>query len=147
MSRANILVTDDFHCCLADFGLAIAAAESEAWVLSSSTTGSGKGAIQWMAPEYLAEYHSSHTSRDIYAFACTIVEILTQHLPFPDCKTGYLVVSHVKANGRPLRPQSIWCTDKLWDLTTRCWAQNPDNRPTATEVQSNLIHLGSPNHN
>ncbi|KAF9068879.1 kinase-like domain-containing protein [Rhodocollybia butyracea] len=74
---ANILVTDDFRCCLADFGLSVISTESQAWTIATSNS-LLKGAIHWLAPEYISPNASPkvpHTSRDIYAFGCTIVEV------------------------------------------------------------------------
>ncbi|KIK53365.1 hypothetical protein GYMLUDRAFT_179098 [Collybiopsis luxurians FD-317 M1] len=40
--------------------------------------------------------------------------------------------------GRPPRPQNVWCPDVIWDLTTRCWAQNAQDRPSAIEIHAIL---------
>ncbi|KAF9068854.1 kinase-like domain-containing protein, partial [Rhodocollybia butyracea] len=71
---ANILVHDDLRCCLADFGLTVINSESRAW---TNATSSQKGAIRWLAPEYFFSDTSPkvpNTSRDMYAFGCTIFE-------------------------------------------------------------------------
>ncbi|KAF9060402.1 hypothetical protein BDP27DRAFT_1301860 [Rhodocollybia butyracea] len=54
---ANILMNDDGHCCLADFGLAIA---SESTGLLTTTGHGTRGAIRWMAPELI---HTGERSR------------------------------------------------------------------------------------
>ncbi|KAE9385809.1 kinase-like protein [Gymnopus androsaceus JB14] len=81
---ANILISDDFHCCLADFGLTVVISDSRA--LSNATSGMTKGTARWMAPELIIPKTSAkptnNTSRDVYAFGCTILEILTLRLPF-----------------------------------------------------------------
>ncbi|KIK53338.1 hypothetical protein GYMLUDRAFT_88401 [Collybiopsis luxurians FD-317 M1] len=35
---------------------------------------------------------------------------------------------------RPPRPQDVWCPDVIWDLTTHCWAQIAQDRPSANEI-------------
>jgi len=38
---------------------------------------------------------------------------------------------------RPARPQEaqpIGLTDSVWDMTVRCWHQDPAQRPTMTEA-------------
>ncbi|KIK55144.1 hypothetical protein GYMLUDRAFT_48095, partial [Collybiopsis luxurians FD-317 M1] len=127
----NILVKNDLHCCLADFGLTLVTTNSQVW----STT---KGSMRWLAPEYVSSSGPNHTSRDVYAFGCTIVEILTQKLPFHDCKTDYNVMFQVMNGGRPTRPQDVWCPDDIWDLTTRCWAQTVEDRPSSYEIHDIL---------
>ncbi|KIK58563.1 hypothetical protein GYMLUDRAFT_170833 [Collybiopsis luxurians FD-317 M1] len=137
---ANVLVTDDFRCCLTDFGLTLVRDDflSQRWTTSSTPM---KGAIRWMAPELLDPDDSgvlSHTSRDIYAFGMTVIEILTLQLPFYDQRTDYAVLACVVTGKRPPRPQTSLCTEALWDLTVRCWAQDPLDRPEAREVHESL---------
>ncbi|KAJ3763368.1 kinase-like domain-containing protein, partial [Lentinula raphanica] len=82
--QANIMVTAERHCCLADFGLASVIAQSQAWSLTSTSMNTTKGALRWLAPEYIITDDSNttvsetvmHTSRDIYALGCTVVEVL-----------------------------------------------------------------------
>ncbi|KIK53354.1 hypothetical protein GYMLUDRAFT_1026591, partial [Collybiopsis luxurians FD-317 M1] len=137
----NILVKDDLHCCLADFGLTLVTTSSQVWSLTTSSS-TNKGSMRWLAPEFfipnLASSIPNHTSRDIYAFGCTIVEVLTQKLPFHDCKNDYTVLVQLMNGGRPPRPQNVWCPDVIWDLVTRCWAQNVQDRPSANEIQAIL---------
>ncbi|KIK53351.1 hypothetical protein GYMLUDRAFT_109581, partial [Collybiopsis luxurians FD-317 M1] len=133
----NILVNDSLHCCLADFGLTLVTTSSQTWSLTTSSA-TGKGSMRWLAPELfipgLAVPVPNHTSRDVYAFGCTIVEILTQKPPFHDCKNDYSVLVLLMNGGRPTRPQDVWCPHVIWDLTTRCWAQNAKDRPSANEI-------------
>ncbi|KAF5376792.1 hypothetical protein D9757_009481 [Collybiopsis confluens] len=135
---ANILVTDDLRCCLSDFGSAHLITEN----LSLSVTSSGvHGALRWMAPELLINGQSPtqpQASRDIYAFGCTVVEILTLQVPFHNLKSDSRVLLDVITGKRPLRPQGVWCPDSLWDGTNRWWAADPAARPSAREVHEEL---------
>ncbi|KIK53378.1 hypothetical protein GYMLUDRAFT_179087, partial [Collybiopsis luxurians FD-317 M1] len=129
----NILVKDNFHCCLADFGLTLVTTSSQMWQPITSSS-SSKGSMRWLAPEYIASSAFNHTSRDVYAFGCTIVEVLTRKLPFRDHKTDYSVMNYVMNGGRPTRPQDVWCPDVVWNLASCCWAQNMQDRPAANEI-------------
>ncbi|KIK63716.1 hypothetical protein GYMLUDRAFT_221981 [Collybiopsis luxurians FD-317 M1] len=131
---ANILVTEDGHCCLADFGLSLVATDSRSW--RTTTTSAIKGAIRWMAPELITQHGSSakefslhKASRDVYAFGCTAIEIITLQVPYHELKTDAAVLYALLSGERPVRPQSIWCSDAIWDLITRCWAADPSTRP------------------
>ncbi|KAF9071877.1 kinase-like domain-containing protein [Rhodocollybia butyracea] len=133
---ANILVTDDLRCCLADFGLSVISTESQAWTIATSSS-FFKGAIHWLAPEYISPDTSPkapHTSRDIYAFGCTIVEILTRRVPFHNCSNETAVLLSLLKGQRPTRPENVWCPDRLWRLAVRCWEQDSCNRPSAHEI-------------
>ena len=76
--QANVLVTRDHRCCLADFGLA-AVVESQAF---TSTSRRSQGTLRWMAPEYFQDSAPQTTQppRDIYAFSCTVLEVCTLKL-------------------------------------------------------------------
>ncbi|KAJ4489150.1 kinase-like domain-containing protein, partial [Lentinula lateritia] len=141
---ANILVTNDGRCCLADFGLALVASESVTQVWSITSSGTTKGALRWMAPEYLESDGLAptpiHSSRDVYAFGCTVVEIITRNIPFHNCKTEYTVFCSLMKGERPGRPISNeWCVDNLWELVSRCWAQDARERPSSNEI-SNVLY-------
>lgn len=74
---ANILVNDDGHACLTDFGMSLI---SEA---TANNYGSihGGGAMRWSAPEVLdPEVFGLETGRptfdsDVFSFACTCFEV------------------------------------------------------------------------
>ncbi|KAF5391629.1 hypothetical protein D9757_002538 [Collybiopsis confluens] len=141
---ANILVTNDLHCCLADFGLARVVAQTQVW--SNDATSSNKGTIRWMAPELFDLKNSKeyNWSRDIYAFACTIIEILSLKIPFPDLTDYEVVLSVAEKGAQPCRPQNVWCPDPIWEVTTRCLARNPKSRPSAQRVYEDLFDLKAP---
>jgi len=43
----------------------------------------------------------------------------------------------ITSGQRPSRPQEaqeLGLTDSVWDMTLRCWQQDPTCRPTVTEV-------------
>ena len=67
---------DNLECCLADLGLSVITESHRLDTTSRSTSG---GAARWMAPELLdsgSQFPSSDDKkRDIYAFACTIIEV------------------------------------------------------------------------
>ncbi|KAJ3975898.1 kinase-like domain-containing protein [Lentinula raphanica] len=143
---ANILITDDCRCCLADFGLALMA-ESHSYKEKSL---SFRGSIRWMAPEILDPtlYHPSRprTSRDIYAFGCTVVEILTGNPPFPDIRYDVAVISRVLRGYKPQIPASLTSiSPDLAELIYRCWDPVPSERPTAEDISSCLVFYTSSN--
>ncbi|KAJ3994707.1 kinase-like domain-containing protein, partial [Lentinula boryana] len=145
---ANILITRDLRCCLADFGLALVASDSDMWSTATTYHFNLMGALRWMAPECLNleskdEYDIvPHPSRDIYAFACTVVEIITRKPPFHTLRQDPAVILSLSKGERPPRPENVWCPDELWDLTTRCWNENPLGRPPATDIHRIISSIG-----
>ncbi|PBK90000.1 kinase-like protein [Armillaria gallica] len=129
---ANILISDDRHCYLADFGLAFVVGSHN----PRSSSSLQQGTIHWLAPEYLdASSHADAyiTARDIYAFGCTIVEIYTGKPPFSYLK-HYSAIIHevlVKRNLPPRPGRDIFPSDELWSLVLQCLSYNSVERPEA----------------
>ncbi|EEB97624.1 hypothetical protein MPER_03022, partial [Moniliophthora perniciosa FA553] len=142
----NILVDESLQCRLADFGLA--AATGESLNTTSSSSGAIKGSLRWMAPEIYTSLQnkpeSDRRSRDVYAFACTIYEIMTGQPPFHELLEVALIYHIMVLKIRPERPINVWCPDNLWNLVERCWADDPKQRPRAVQLHAylkKLLHL------
>ncbi|KAH8832214.1 kinase-like domain-containing protein [Flagelloscypha sp. PMI_526] len=140
---ANILVKDNFDCCLSDFGLSIITESRVPDPTSFETSG---GSAQWMAPELLDTTLSfpslDKRTRDIYAFACTVVELITRRRPWPSHPTDGAVCFDVVVKGlRPARPSNIFVPDDFWALVERSWSQNPLERPTSAEIFETLLEF------
>ncbi|KAK0228805.1 kinase-like domain-containing protein [Armillaria fumosa] len=135
---ANILVTDDLRCCLADFGLSLLA---ESQGLNSSSR-MRKGSIRWLAPEYILPTlfdRSYVAARDIYAYGCTVIEIFTGEPPYSNIKHEAQVIHEVSAGKRPPRPpQEIFPYNELWSLVMDCLDTLPSKRPDARAVISRI---------
>ncbi|KAJ7231344.1 kinase-like domain-containing protein [Mycena rebaudengoi] len=73
---ANILITQDWSACLADFGLT-----SFTDTTAATTTSHRAGTIPWMAPELIEPDRfglrfRKTTATDVYAFACVCLEVI-----------------------------------------------------------------------
>ncbi|KAH8810300.1 kinase-like domain-containing protein [Flagelloscypha sp. PMI_526] len=141
---ANILIDKDGNARLADLGIAsVAQSQSETLNIVLSTTNSSgvKGSYRWMPPEII---HPSHfppppnsMTRDIYAFGCTMLEVLTGRTPWYTERLDVTVMFKLFQQERPPRP-SEGITDGVWDLIEWCWHHEPAQRPSSIDI---VLHL------
>ncbi|KAJ6476218.1 kinase-like domain-containing protein [Mycena sanguinolenta] len=137
----NILVSDDWNACLADFGLA-SAIEDTASTTGGALTSNHAGSPRWFAPELIIPTQfGCHrfvrtTASDVYAFACVCIELHTGSPPFFEVKPDFAAMMKVVAGERPSRPASM--SDHLWDLVTVAWAQDFRERPIMEKMVASM---------
>ncbi|KAG8686337.1 hypothetical protein FRC11_009106, partial [Ceratobasidium sp. 423] len=66
-------------------------------------------------------------------------ETFTSEVPFADQSDQSLLAHIVLEKRTPARPETIIPSqstsgNKLWDILTRCWALDPEDRPSAQAV-------------
>ena len=79
-------------------------------------------------------------------FPLTVVvptQALSGQVPFSSEKTNWTVAPAVLGGKRPTRPAHPSCTDGLWALIQRCWAQDPQLRPEIHEVSQNFSSIST----
>ncbi|KFV95003.1 Proto-oncogene tyrosine-protein kinase ROS, partial [Fulmarus glacialis] len=100
--------------------------------------GEGLLPVRWMAPESLIDGVFTNRS-DVWAFGVLVWETLTLgQQPYP-VFSNTEVLHHVRSGGRLESPNN--CPDDLCDLMTKCWAQEPHNRPTFSYIQDKLQEI------
>ena len=133
--KANILIDQDRHARLADFGLLTII--SDATIATSSSAVKG-GTTRWMSPELLnPELFGFKDSRptkesDCYALGMVALEVLSGRPPFVSDK-DFIVMRKIMDGERPERPEGpegAWFTDDIWSMLELCWATRPDGRPS-----------------
>ena len=73
---------------------------------------------------------------DCYALGMVIYEVLSGQAPFAPCNC-YAVILMVTMGERPMRPEGpegAWFTNDLWRMLSRCWATEPQCRPSVGVV-------------
>ncbi|NXF04409.1 ROS1 kinase, partial [Smithornis capensis] len=100
--------------------------------------GEGLLPVRWMAPESLID--GVFTSRsDVWAFGVLMWETLTLgQQPYPGFSNTE-VLHHVRSGGRLESPNN--CPNNLCGLMTRCWSQEPHNRPTFSYIHDKLQEI------
>ncbi|TFK50944.1 kinase-like protein [Heliocybe sulcata] len=123
---ANILIGEN-GALLCDFGLSrILGAEG-------FTTQAIGGTCRWMAPELLLNDDDETLPRltifsDVWAFAMTVLEIMTGRRPFSDKLADVAVLLAVINGGRPYHRDYREIDDGTWTILSLCWQQKPRER-------------------
>ncbi|KAJ3785672.1 hypothetical protein GGU10DRAFT_268805 [Lentinula aff. detonsa] len=130
LKASNILVDDDIHCAISDFGQS--EMRSEAYRLSG--TAPPHGTVRWQAPEILAGFNQLTVEMDVYAFAVCCTEVLSLgRMPWPLYDD-----MQVQTNQRPDVPPTYFTTPDLITLIQACWAANPLSRPPFSKIAAEL---------
>ncbi|RCV08528.1 hypothetical protein SETIT_1G334100v2 [Setaria italica] len=120
---ANILVDASGLVKLADFGLA-----KEMSILSQAR--SSKGTVFWMAPE-VAKAKPHGPPADIWSLGCTVLEMLTGKVPYPDMEWIHALLNI----GRGIPPEiPNTLSEDARDFIEKCVQANPNDRPSAAQL-------------
>ncbi|TFK52966.1 kinase-like protein [Heliocybe sulcata] len=137
LKGSNILVDDEGHARVTDFGLST--------FVDTHVTDplEGSGSIQWMAPELIFGFDGAPPVRtkkaDVYSFACTVWEMYTLQPPFPETQRKFAVIERLMKLERPPLPTKDTYAGRamdanLWQIVQQCWAEDPQERPDMQEV-------------
>ncbi|KFV81187.1 Receptor-interacting serine/threonine-protein kinase 2, partial [Struthio camelus australis] len=136
LKTQNILLDDEFHVKIADFGLSKWRVVSMSQSRSETSLPEG-GTIIYMPPE---DYNPSQKSRasvkhDIYSYAIIMWEVMTRKQPFEEVINPLQIMYSVSQGQRlDLSKESLSMDIPHRALIIRLiasgWAQNPDERPS-----------------
>uniref|UniRef100_A0ABK0L8S4 Receptor-interacting serine-threonine kinase 2 n=1 Tax=Rattus norvegicus TaxID=10116 RepID=A0ABK0L8S4_RAT len=136
LKTQNILLDNEFHVKIADFGL------SKWRMMSLSQSRSYKsapegGTIIYMPPENYEPGQKSRASvkHDIYSYAVIMWEVLSRKQPFEEVTNPLQIMYSVSQGHRPNTseenlPFDIPHRGLMISLIQSGWAQNPDERPS-----------------
>jgi eukaryotic-like serine/threonine-protein kinase len=110
-----------------DFGIAVAAGPEE-----PEADGRLLGTPAYIAPERLTA-DMALPSSDVYALGVLIHRVLTNRLPWTAETTTEMLNAHIFAAPAPL-PAIDGVPIEINEVTARCLARDPDDRPDATVV-------------
>jgi serine/threonine protein kinase len=98
--------------------------------------------VLYMPPESLKKRRYSEKS-DVWAFGVTAWELLSDgDIPYVDqlgANPEVGILAYIVGGGRLSQPDG--CSDSLWAVVQSCWAKNPMDRPTFTELGVELGRL------
>ncbi|XP_043833808.1 receptor-interacting serine/threonine-protein kinase 2 isoform X2 [Dromiciops gliroides] len=135
LKTQNILLDNEFHVKIADFGLSKWRQMSLSKSRSSISTPEG-GTIIYMPPENydLSQKSRASIKHDIYSFAIIMWEVLSRKQPFEEFINPLQIMYSVSKGTRPDTKESLSLDiphrTRMISLIENGWAQNPDERPS-----------------
>eukprot|EP00250_Pteridium_aquilinum_P008092 c17663_g1_i1 orf=764-1978(+) len=124
---------------LIDFGLA--REESLTEMMTAET-----GTYRWMAPELYSTVtlrlgDKKHYSNkvDVYSFGIMLWELVTNRMPFEGMSNLQAAYAAAFKNVRPGIPDGL--PEELVSIMQSCWAEDPNMRPTFSQVVQTLATL------
>ncbi|KAJ3555536.1 hypothetical protein NM688_g2521 [Phlebia brevispora] len=139
VKTANVLIGEDQHALLSDFGLAMKLHQYRGQSAFSAEMDRRRGTPIFLAPEVLLAKTLPDMRSDVYSFGLTIWEVFSDSPPYQN----YLTMEHLtegvaKNRHRPSCPQRLKEGDRVWEVIKRCWHADPRARPSMQEVQDAL---------
>lgn len=115
----NVLIDQEFHLKVADFGIACEEVYCDALA-------DDPGTYRWMAPEMIK--HKSYGRKvDVYSFGLILWEMATGTIPYEEMNPVQAAFAVVNKNLRPAIPGD--CPPAMGALIEQCWSLQPDKRP------------------
>ncbi|XP_021294373.1 serine/threonine-protein kinase HT1 [Herrania umbratica] len=120
----NVLIDQEFHLKIADFG--IACEEAYCDLLADDP-----GTYRWMAPEMIKK-KSYGRKVDVYSFGLILWEMVAGTIPYEDMNPIQAAFAVVNKNLRPVIPHS--CPPAMRALIEQCWSLHPEKRPDFWQI-------------
>jgi eukaryotic-like serine/threonine-protein kinase len=128
----NILLDENGHAKVTDFGIARALDTSQA-----TRTGSYLGTALYSSPEQLQGKKVTPKS-DVYSLGATLYQVAAGTPPFSGATPIEIASQHVSKAPVPPRQLGADVSEGMQALILDCLAKHPDDRPTAEGVRSRL---------
>ncbi len=128
----NILLDENGHAKVTDFGIARALDTSQA-----TLTGAYLGTALYSSPEQL-QGHKVTPKSDVYSLGTTLYQAATGEAPFSGGTPIEVASQHVSKAPTPPREMGADVSEDLEALILACLAKQADDRPTAEEARSRL---------
>ena len=134
-TQGNILIDQTGNARLGDFGLLTIISSPANLLPSSSLTQAGTA--RWMSPELVVPQEFGlkafrpTKSSDCYALGMVVYEVIYGNIPFHK-DTDVMVIAKILKGDRPRR--RLGFSEGLWKMLERCWAHQPNERPSVEDI-------------
>ncbi|KIO19735.1 hypothetical protein M407DRAFT_222274 [Tulasnella calospora MUT 4182] len=131
VKAGNLLISDEGHVLLCDFGLA------KSTYAQTSTALKGAGTLRWQSPE-LWDNEPRTFASDVYAFSMTIVEVLSGLPPFSHLENEVAVMLALyqrdeRPEKNPIESNGVSYMT-AWKVAEACWPKMPVDRISMSEA-------------
>ncbi|KAG9041508.1 Receptor-interacting serine/threonine-protein kinase 2 [Tulasnella sp. UAMH 9824] len=150
LKPVNVLINNKPDAVLCDFGLARLVEESGVST-GLTTTGPTKGSLRYMSPELFDSDRSKHTLKsDIWAWACTIFEILTERTAYADYQSENSIFAAISGGFLPGSVELLDSQAPALDAVSRLklvalqaliqesWQKESGDRPSSSRIIKRL---------
>uniref|UniRef100_A0AAF5CYV5 Protein kinase domain-containing protein n=1 Tax=Strongyloides stercoralis TaxID=6248 RepID=A0AAF5CYV5_STRER len=94
--------------------------------------------VKWLSPESL-KYTLFTFSSDIWSFGMVMYEMYSfGGVPFHEIEPSDLL-NYITSGNRPQKPE--FASPEIYNIMKRCWKENPEERPTFDELNSEFMVL------
>nr|XP_058944931.1 uncharacterized protein LOC131772987 isoform X1 [Pocillopora verrucosa] len=131
LAARNVLVGQKETCKVTDFGMARDVQQENIYEQKTK----GRLPVKWTAYEALL-YGKYTTKSDVWSYGVLLYEIFTiGGSPYPRMD-GRKIANLLQDGYRMPKPQHV--DEKLYQIMMKCWKNDPDARPTFTELKNQL---------
>nr|XP_058961494.1 fibroblast growth factor receptor 3-like [Pocillopora verrucosa] len=134
LAARNVLVGEGETCKVTDFGMARDVQEDNIYERKTR----GRLPVKWTAIEALL-YGKYSTRSDVWSYGVLLYEIFTiGGSPYPRMD-GRKIANLLQEGYRMPKPQHV--DDKLYDIMTKCWKDDPNLRPSFEKLRDKLKEM------
>ena len=140
IKSANLLLKNESDIVITDFGVSVHNINCTSICNSKQLNGT----LNWMAPELLlGEKYDCRV--DTWSMGCTILEMLTGNVPFPDlyyldARSDLELIFYIDKVQIISKTKYITISDDMWNFLKQIMVIDWKKRPTCQEIYDN-IHL------
>ncbi|KAF9535368.1 hypothetical protein CPB83DRAFT_5940 [Crepidotus variabilis] len=127
----NILVEMTGVCKISDFGISKRTDDMQGGAFTAM-----QGTVFWMAPEVINTQKSGYNNKiDIWSVGCVVLEMWAGMRPWNGEEMLAVMFKLYQSKQPPPVPEDIVLSPEADDFRRRCFAINPDDRPSAAELR------------
>ena len=128
LAARNCLLDHNLSVRVSDFGLSRDVYQSDYYRAGIADTDLP---LRWMALECI-DFHKYSSKSDVWSYGVLVWELMTRgKVPYADIDK-WEIGTFLKCDKRLEKPDS--CPPFLYDIMTRCWLRDPDERPTFADL-------------